>query len=134
MIYGLKYWLYGLACLVALPAFSASAAPLSPADKNVIEQQQQNLLQQNQRQRDELERSAELPRFVSPIPASPVSGPCFAITRITLDGATLLNERKARRLTAPWVNQCLDISRLTELTRAISDWYISRGFITSRAF
>ncbi|MCT4700257.1 POTRA domain-containing protein, partial [Dryocola boscaweniae] len=98
------------------------------------EQQQQNLLEQNQRQRDELDRSAELPRFTSPEPASPASGPCFTITRITLDGATLLSESQSGRLTAPWINQCLDISRLAELTRAVSDWYIHKGYITSRAF
>ncbi|MCT4713947.1 ShlB/FhaC/HecB family hemolysin secretion/activation protein [Enterobacteriaceae bacterium H18W14] len=115
-------------------AFSSFAAPLSPADRNTIEQQQQNLLEQNQRQRDELDRSAELPRFTSPEPASPASGPCFTITRITLDGATLLSESQSRRLTAPWINQCLDISRLAELTRAVSDWYIHKGYITSRAF
>ncbi|WP_435929259.1 ShlB/FhaC/HecB family hemolysin secretion/activation protein [Dryocola sp. BD613] len=126
--------LYTVACLVYLSAFMAFAAPLSPADKNTIEQQQQNLLQQNQSQRDELERSVELPRFTSPEPASPASGPCFIITRITLDGATLLSGKQASRLSAPWINQCLDISRLAELTRAVSDWYIHKGYITSRAF
>ncbi|MCT4701102.1 ShlB/FhaC/HecB family hemolysin secretion/activation protein [Dryocola boscaweniae] len=115
-------------------AFMTSAAPLSPADRNTIEQQQQNLLEQNQRQRDELDRSAELPRFTSPEPASPASGPCFTITHISLDGATLLSESQSGRLTAPWINQCLDISRLAELTRAVSDWYIHKGYITSRAF
>jgi hypothetical protein len=83
---------YGLACLAYIFAFAAQAAPLSPADRNTVEQQQQNILQQNQRQRDELERSAEQPRFTPPVPASPASGPCFTISRITLDGATLLNE------------------------------------------
>jgi hemolysin activation/secretion protein len=125
---------YGLACLAYIFAFAAQAAPLSPADRNTVEQQQQNILQQNQRQRDELERSAEQPRFTPPVPASPASGPCFTISRITLDGATLLNDRQASRLTAPWINQCLDMPRLNELTRTVSDWYISRGYITSRAF
>ncbi|MCT4700662.1 ShlB/FhaC/HecB family hemolysin secretion/activation protein, partial [Enterobacteriaceae bacterium H6W4] len=63
-----KCGLYGLACCVMVFAFSSFAAPLSPADRNTIEQQQQNLLEQNQRQRDELDRSAELPRFTSPEP------------------------------------------------------------------
>lgn len=125
---------YGIASFIAMFAMAASAAPLSPADRNTIEQQQQNLLQQNQRQRDELERSAELPRFTAPAPARAVAGPCFPVSRIILDGATRLNARQASRLTAPWVNQCLDMPRLTALTRTVSDWYISRGYITSRAF
>ena len=126
--------LYIVACLINLSAFMASAAPLSPADKNTVEQQQQNLLQQNQRQRAELERSTELPRAAQPPLLKPASGPCFNISHISLDGASLLNERQASRLTAPWINQCLDMPRLAELTRTISDWYISRGYITSRAF
>lgn len=36
--------------------------------------------------------------------------------------------------TAPWLNPCLDMARLTQVTNAVSDWYISRGYITSRAF
>ncbi|MCT4718146.1 hypothetical protein MUA02_03675, partial [Enterobacteriaceae bacterium H20N1] len=59
---------HGIGCLIYMFAFMTSAAPLSPADRNTIEQQQQNLLEQNQRQRDELDRSAELPRFTSPEP------------------------------------------------------------------
>lgn len=126
-----------LAGLFLLPFTTVSAAPLSPADRNTIQQQQQQqqqLLDENQRQREELERSVILPRATTPVvPAAP-EGPCFMITRIDVDGATKLSPTAAAKLTAPWVNQCLDVPRLTELTNAISDWYISRGYITSRAF
>jgi hemolysin activation/secretion protein len=123
-----------LAGITLLVSGAALAAPLSPADRNTIQQQQQQLLDENQRQREELERSAIVPRPVTPDDASTPQGPCFVIRRIELSGATLLSPSAKNRLTAPWINQCLDMARLTRLTDAVSDWYISRGYITSRAF
>ena len=109
------------------------AAPLSPADRNSIEQQQQQLLLQNQQQRESLERAVPLR---SSQPEQPVSssGPCFTVNRIVLDGATLMDARRQQKLLAPWLNQCLDIARINQLTNQVSDWYISQGYITSRAF
>ncbi|RNW18992.1 ShlB/FhaC/HecB family hemolysin secretion/activation protein [Citrobacter werkmanii] len=120
--------------MLILPFTTVSAAPLSPADRNTIQQQQQQLLNENQRQREELERSVTLPVTVTPKTPARAEGPCFMISRIDIDGATKLSAAASAKLIAPWVNQCLDIPRLTELTNAISDWYISRGYITSRAF
>ncbi|MBV8043052.1 ShlB/FhaC/HecB family hemolysin secretion/activation protein [Pluralibacter sp.] len=114
--------------------FPVSAVPLSPADRDSIQQQQQQLLEQNQRQRDELERSTLLPRLPTARPAETAKGPCFTVSRIALEGATQMSPREQQRVTAPWRNQCLDIARLNDLTNQISDWYISRGYITSRAF
>ena len=108
------------------------AAPLSPADRNSIEQQQQQLLLQNQQQRESLERAVPLR---SSQPEQPVSssGPCFTVNRIVLDGATLMDARRQQKLLSPWLNQCLDIARINQLTNQVSDWYISQGYITSRA-
>lgn len=111
-----------------------STTPLSPAGRDTIRQHQQQLLEQSRRQRDELERSVPLPGAVTPVvPAAP-EGPCFTISRIDVDGATKLSPSAAAELTAPWLKRCPDFPHLTELTNAISDWYIRRGYITSRAF
>lgn len=123
-----------LAAILLLAPGIALAALLSPADRNTIQQQQQLLLDENQRQREALERSVVLPRPVRPDDTSASKGPCFFISRIELSGATLLSPSAKKRLVAPWLNQCLDIARLNTLTNAVSDWYISRGYITSRAF
>ncbi|KNC91189.1 hypothetical protein GM30_24090 [Trabulsiella odontotermitis] len=86
------------------------AAPLSPADRDAVQQQQQQLLEQNQRQRDELERSTPLPHPTTPVVPPATEGPCFTISRIEVSGATKLSPRDADAVTAPWLNQCLDMT------------------------
>lgn len=54
---------YGL-LLATLISAGLSAAPLSPADQNAIEQQQKALLEQTQQQRDML-------RYTTPAPSLP---------------------------------------------------------------
>lgn len=123
------------ATLILWPLGSAHAAFLSPADRSAVQQQQQQLLDQNQRQRDELERSTVLPEASSsPKPPATADGPCFVINQIVLEGASAMPDVAEGRLTAPWRNQCLNMADLSALTHAVSDWYISRGYITSRAF
>lgn len=120
--------------LLALSQYSA-AAPISPADRDSIEQQQQQLLRQNQQQRDALEKAIPLPQVRTPQPEKgPVSGPCFTLQRIVLEGATQMSPRQQKKLVAPWINQCVDIKEINQITNQVSDWYISRGYITSRAF
>ncbi|MDX6040116.1 ShlB/FhaC/HecB family hemolysin secretion/activation protein [Scandinavium lactucae] len=120
--------------ILLLLSQTASAALLSPADRDSIEQQQQQLLRQNQQQRDALEQVQPLPKPTTPATPGALKGPCFTIQRIVLDGATLIDERQQQKLFAPWQGECLDMARINELTNRVSDWYISRGYITSRAF
>lgn len=107
---------------------------LSPGDRSAIQQQQQQLLDENQRQRDALERSAPLTITPSPETSAGTEGPCFTVSSIVVSGATRLTSAETDRLVAPWVNQCLNITGLTAVTDAVTDGYISRGYITSRAF
>lgn len=119
-----------------LAAMSAGsyAAPLLPSDHESIQQQQSELLRREQRQRDELERSVLLPHQSTPTVMPSVDGPCFPIRNIALDGATLIKTAARETLLSPWLNRCLDVTQLSQLTRAVTDWYVSRGYITSRAF
>lgn len=130
----MKAWNPVWALLALSQSVFVSAAPLSPADRDSIEQQQQQLLNQNQQQRDSLERAVPLTRPSQPEKHVPTTGSCFTISRIVLDGATLIDARRQQTLLSPWQGQCLDITRINQLTSSVSDWYISRGYITSRAF
>ena len=117
---------------ITTPLFAAE--PLLPADRDAVRQQQEQLLLQTQQQRDELERSIVLPRSGPAAPQAQPAGPCFEIQTIVLDGATLISSREQQRLISPWLNRCLNLAQITAITESVSDWYISRGYITSRAF
>ena len=75
------------------------AAPLTPADRDTVRQQQEELLLKNQQQREELERSIPRPAPARPLPVTG-SGPCFTIHTITLSGATLISPKTRQTLVA----------------------------------
>lgn len=116
--------------IICLFSSSASAVPLSPADRNTSS----NYLRKTGASVKSLSVAWCCLSVTEPETPPATRGPCFVISRIEIDGATRLSRTAADRLTAPWLNQFLDMARLTQLTSRITDWYISRGFITSRAF
>ncbi|MFU2319049.1 POTRA domain-containing protein [Rahnella sp. PCH160] len=121
-----------LAALPLLVSVATYAASLSPADRDSIEQQQRQILQQNQQQRQELERSTPLTSApqISPQPG----GPCFDMHSITLLGADYLPTGEQQKLIQPYLQKCLGNGQINALVKQVSDWYIGQGFITSRAF
>ncbi len=121
------------AVLIFSPGLSP-AAPLSPADRDIIELQQRQLLQQNRQQRDELEKQTEKPSAALPSPVYPGSGPCVTIHQITVSGAPHLSEKRRKELVTSREGNCLTLSDIQALTDAITGDYLHRGFITSRAF
>lgn len=119
--------------LLALTVSHVYAAPITPADREQTQQNQQMLLQQNQQQRDELTRSVSTDR--PPIAAPQAEDErCFVVNDIQLENASLLSATTRQRLTKDYLHQCLGISKINQLVAQISDWYISRGYVTSRAF
>ncbi|MBP2168268.1 hemolysin activation/secretion protein [Erwinia toletana] len=119
--------------LMALTGAPAWAAPVTPAERDQQQQTQQSLLQQNQQQREELSRSFMLPKpEVNHQPSDEQR--CFIIHSIQIEQATLLSPSVRERITAPFINQCLGITKISQMVAQISDWYISRGYVTSRAF
>ncbi|WP_285720396.1 MULTISPECIES: ShlB/FhaC/HecB family hemolysin secretion/activation protein [unclassified Pantoea] len=123
-----KWLVFGASLFIS----NLMAAPVTPGDLDLIQNQQQQRLQQDQQQRDALTQAhqVELQQSV-PVPAH---GPCFDIRQITLQQATLITPDKQAKLVAPYINQCLSLARINQLVRVISEWYVQRGYITSRAF
>jgi len=123
-----KWLVFGASLFIS----NLMAASVTPGDLDLIQNQQQQRLQQDQQQRDALTqaRQVELQQSV-PVPAH---GPCFNIRQITLQQATLITPDKQAKLVAPYINQCLSLARINQLVRVISEWYVQRGYITSRAF
>lgn len=123
-----KWLVFGASLFIS----NLMAASVTPGDLDLIQNQQQQRLQQDQQQRDALTQAhqVELQQSV-PVPAH---GPCFNIRQITLQQATLITPDKQAKLVAPYINQCLSLARINQLVRVISEWYVQRGYITSRAF
>lgn len=123
-----KWLVFGASLFIS----NVMAAPVTPGDLDVIQNQQQQRLQQDQQQRDALTQAHQVE--LQKTESAPASGPCFEINHISLQQASLITTDTQKRLVAPYINQCLSLDRINQLVRAISEWYVQRGYITSRAF
>ncbi|WP_241084914.1 POTRA domain-containing protein [Candidatus Vondammii sp. HM_W22] len=98
------------------------------------------LQQQQQRQDDQrrrIERQQQQHQSIDTVPLPDVipslGGPCFDITAIEFDGADHLPSMSKQKLVAPFLNQCIDLDKINQLLRVVSEWYLDRGYVTSRA-
>lgn len=130
MLYLFRRLAFGLALL----PLCALAEPMqTPGDRDLIRDRQERLLQE---QRKRLQELQSLPGKAAPqAPAStPDDTRCFTIRHIVLEGAEHLGEREQRRLLAPYEGQCLGVGQLNALLKVVTDHYLNRGYITTRAY
>ena len=121
-----------LALLCLSPLHLAHAAP-TPGETDLIRERQDRLLEEQRRRLEELK---ELPgKEVKPAaPTAPADTRCFPIKDIELKGADSLSDRDKNRLLKPYIGQCLGVTQLNELLKVITDYYIEKGLVTSRAY
>ncbi len=109
------------------------SAPLTPADRNVLQQQQSDVIEQSRQQREALQQLNDIVQ--SPLPSvSEEGGPCFPLHRIEFRNGTLLSAADQAALSQHYLNRCNNLAQLNQLVHDVSNWYIQRGYITSRAF
>ncbi len=60
--------------------------------------------------------------------------PCIKITDITFDETDLLSKKNKNRFTKDYLNKCNPITKLNNLTKEISNYFIKKGYSTSRAY
>lgn len=121
-----------LALLCLSPMNLAHAAP-TPGETDLIRERQDRLLEEQRRRLEELK---ELPgKAAKPIlPAAPADTRCFPIKDIELKGADSLSDSEKNRLLKPYIGQCLGVTQLNELLKVITNRYIEKGLVTSRAY
>ncbi|WP_338805937.1 ShlB/FhaC/HecB family hemolysin secretion/activation protein [Pseudomonas chlororaphis] len=121
----------GLLLLAILPAISL-AAP-TPGEQDLIRERQDRLLEEQRRRLEELK---DLPgKEAAPtVPTAPADTRCFPIKDIELKGADSLSATEQARLLKPYIGQCLGVSQLNELLKVITDYYLEKGLVTSRAY
>nr|WP_229758121.1 ShlB/FhaC/HecB family hemolysin secretion/activation protein [Paraburkholderia caffeinilytica] len=107
----------------------------------IIDQQRE---QATQRQLNQPPASIALPEPASQgsldvPPDTPVdqiveTGPAFAVNRITVDGNTVLAQKRIDAIVTPFVGHALGSHRLNVLLKRLTDAFVSNGYITTRAF
>ncbi|TBV06836.1 ShlB/FhaC/HecB family hemolysin secretion/activation protein [Stutzerimonas kirkiae] len=126
----MRLLLYVALLLISSGAFCAEP---SPGDLDWIRERQERLLEQ---QRQRLRELQQLPGGrVEQQPATPAGDEaCYPIRSIRLQGADLLDAQQQRTLVAPFEGRCLGISQLNELLKIVTQHYLDRGYVTSRAY
>ncbi|MGE8327581.1 ShlB/FhaC/HecB family hemolysin secretion/activation protein [Pseudomonas urmiensis] len=122
------------AVLCALFALSYSSAwAASPGDQDLIRERQNRLLEEQQRRLEELRKLPGQPSLPD-APVRPEDKRCFTMRTIELKGAGSLSAAERDELLTPFVGQCLGVTQLNALLKAITDHYLDRGLVTSRAY
>lgn len=62
------------------------------------------------------------------------AGTCFNISAINLEGAQIVSAALIEKATLPYLNQCLGLEHINTLLSVISNLYLERGYVTSRAY
>ncbi|MBY5930165.1 ShlB/FhaC/HecB family hemolysin secretion/activation protein [Halomonas sp. DP8Y7-3] len=110
----------------------AVVPPNATFNENFIRDDQQRLLEQQRERLDQLER---LPGEAVAAPeVRPDDGGCLDIHEIELEGASLLSERQRGRLLQPYLGRCLSAAELNGLLGEVTQWYLERGYVTTRAY
>ncbi|MCO6059747.1 ShlB/FhaC/HecB family hemolysin secretion/activation protein [Pseudomonas sp. MOB-449] len=111
----------------------AVLADVSPGDRELIRDRQERLLREQQKRLEDLQ---QLPgKSLESTPVQPVEqGHCFEIRQIEVQGAPHLDAGQRDQLLAPYLGRCLGVPQLDALLRAITDHYLDRGYVTTRAY
>ncbi|MEE4918439.1 ShlB/FhaC/HecB family hemolysin secretion/activation protein [Pseudomonas alliivorans] len=120
-----------LALLAAAPLPALAAT--TPGEQDFIRDRQDRLLEEQRRRLEDLK---DLPgKQAEPAaPVAPADTRCFTINRIELKGADSLSAAERDKLIQPYIGQCLGVPQLNELLKVITDHYIEKGLVTTRAY
>ncbi len=117
--------------LASLSLGLEAAEPL-PGDRDLIRDRQERLIEEQRRRLEELQQLPQPSGLKEVAPEGDV--PCLSITRIRLEGALLIGHRQEQELLAPYIGQCLGGAGLGRVLKSITDFYLDRGYVTSRAY
>ncbi|MDH5436368.1 MAG: hypothetical protein OEX83_06365, partial [Gammaproteobacteria bacterium] len=119
------------------------AAPPTSADKQIIQQEAEKILQQEKLRDEEMLKKHDLRRRPptnieldiqkEEVPGKP-SKQCFEINKIILDGAHSLSEEEKQNLISPFQGKCIGLTEIKELLRKITNYYIDKGYVSTRAY
>ncbi|KAA3497841.1 ShlB/FhaC/HecB family hemolysin secretion/activation protein [Rhizobium rhizogenes] len=129
----------GFRCAFAIALFasllaSGQANAQSPADDFSRRQEQQQQLQRLENLKQVTPDGVTSRADRAPRGEAKSTGPCFNISRVEIEGATRLSAAEFRKITQRYDNHCIGVADITTLLKAITDLYLDKGFVTSRAY
>ena len=124
---------HGFALCILFCCVFSSDTLASPGDQDLIRERQNRLLEEQQRRLEELRNLPGKAQDSTPQPQREDKR-CVDVRSIELKGAVSLSQVERDRVIKPFVGQCLPLSRLNDLLRALTDLYLDRGMVTSRAY
>src|SRR5690554_7412556 len=105
---------YGCAFLFFICVSSAAAQVQLPIDRELSQERQERLLQEQQRRLQELQALPER-ELSAPSVTADDSADCLQVDNIELQGAHSLSVRQRAQLLGPFLGQCLTSSDLNRL-------------------
>lgn len=125
---------------------AADALAQTPQDvQRAIEQNNRIQQENNERLRSDQQELQRLRQLQSPTPAetapvepevlAPVTDtPCQNVSEIAFSGASRLGPEEQDRLAAPFLGRCLRLTDINALLAAVTQFYVARGMVTTRAY
>ncbi|WP_455883883.1 POTRA domain-containing protein, partial [Pseudomonas putida] len=120
-------------CLSTAGMAQGATLQNTPGVTDLIRDRQDRLLEEQQRRLEELK---DLPgKTAAPAkPTAPADTRCFLIQTIELAGADALSAGERDSLLKPYIGECLGVAQLNDLLKVITDHYLAKGLVTSRAY
>lgn len=130
-----------LAIAAAFSFATAAQAQVPPSvlqNQNRIQQEQQRLLNEEFR-RQELQKALQRPtREETPKPAEEeepdLVTSCVNIRKIMFTGNSEISDWSIKRITKQYKGTCMSLLQINQMLNKITDLYIEKGYITSRAY
>jgi len=128
--------------VLVLVSAQAHAQTIPPQDLLSIQRQQDDI--QRRHADDVKKREAERRQFqdtppdgyVPPPVETPVleDGACMDVTTFDVQGAQIMPADVLNIITAEFIGKCLTLEQINALLADISNWYLDRGYVTTRAY
>ena len=120
-------------CLLTAGLAHAAPPQNTPGITDLIRDRQDRLLEEQQKRLEDLK---ELPgkSADAATPTTPVDTRCFPIKTIDLAGADSLSAGERAELIKPYIGECLGVPQLNAVLKVITDRYLAKGLVTSRAY
>ncbi|MHA1549993.1 MAG: ShlB/FhaC/HecB family hemolysin secretion/activation protein [Alphaproteobacteria bacterium] len=61
-------------------------------------------------------------------------GACFQISEIILDGSEIPSQSVQEKLVSVYKGNCLSLPEINQLIREITQWYVEKGYVTTRVY